>query len=380
MTKAPLKYVRPRIESIEGSLEALNADALLVLTPAQKGYLSGITTGIGISPSGGILMTAPGSPNIYLTSGTDYALCEEQLRGSGYDVVPHYPGKGGSLARGLARVAVDLRIRSIAVDSGSLTISLYDELCNEMKSVNVDLITTDSNIVDQLREVKDNWELEQIRKASEISCRAFERVLGMIKPGLTEWEIATELEHSIKRDGYGSHRLAFRPVVVSGARTAFPHGAPTNRRLETGDLVTIDFGATWNGYCCDITRTFGVGSVTDKQRHIYEVVARSQRLAIDQIRPGARRMDVADMALAVIKEYNLQDNIAHGPGGHGIGIEVHEGPRVRSSGTWVSGNIITVEPGLYFPGWGGVRIEDDIHITETGKERITELTRELLVI
>jgi Xaa-Pro aminopeptidase len=199
----------------------------------------------------------------------------------------------------------------------------------------------------------------------------------MVAPGIRERDLAAELEYQM--NVLGSEKPAFESAVVSGYRSAMPHGLPTSKKLEKGDFVTFDFGATVDGYLCDITRTVVVGKATSRQKKIYDTVLRAQLAAIRKIRAGASGKAVDKIARDIITKAGYGKNFGHGTG-HGISMEIHSGPSLspRVDNKLKAGNVITVEPGIYISGWGGVRIEDDVVVTRTGCRVLNQAPKKLL--
>ncbi|AEJ41461.1 peptidase M24 [Sulfobacillus acidophilus TPY] len=224
-----------------------------------------------------------------------------------------------------------------------------------------------------VRMVKSADEIEAIRKACQIAGQALGRVMPAILPGISERDIARRLWQEMLTGG--ADGLAFDLIVASGERGALPHGHPTDRRLKAGDMVTIDFGAVWAGYHSDETVTWAIGSTgpdRERQRTIYDIVLMAQKQAIDAVRPGVSFDHIDQIARSVIEAHGYGAYFGHGVG-HGVGLAVHEAPWVnRGRPTCLEpGMVITVEPGIYLPEWGGVRLEDTLAVTETGAERLT---------
>lgn len=234
------------------------------------------------------------------------------------------------------------------------------------------------DIMSELRMIKSNEEVEKIRRACAIADAGFEHIKRMIQPGVTEMDITLDLEFFMRRQGAD---IAFPSIVVSGERSARPHGKPSDKKLEVGDFVTMDFGARVAGYNSDITRTVVVGEATDRHREVYETVLEAQLESLHAIRPGARAADVDRVARDILGTRDLAKYFGHGLG-HGLGRVVHDGGRLSPTSEDViePGQIWTVEPGAYIPGFGGVRIEDDVLVTENGIEILTHSTKELLVL
>jgi Xaa-Pro aminopeptidase len=225
--------------------------------------------------------------------------------------------------------------------------------------------------------VKDAGELAVIREAVALADQTFTHILPHLKPGVAERDIAIEIEYFMKRAG--AEGEAFGTIVASGARSAMPHGRASTKLLEAGDFVTMDFGARWNGYHSDLTRTVVLGKASDRQREIYAIVREAQETGLRAIRAGVTGKDADAAARKVIEDRGYGDHFGHGLG-HGLGRSVHDGGSLspRSDTTLAAGMVMTVEPGVYIEGWGGVRIEDDVVVTETGCEVLTRSTKELL--
>lgn len=231
--------------------------------------------------------------------------------------------------------------------------------------------------VEPLAMVKDSDEIAAIQKAVDIADIGFNEILKHIRPGVRENEVAAKLEYIMKMAG--SEESAFGTIVASGARSAMPHGVASAKRIAKGDFVTMDYGATYKGYVCDITRTVVVGKPTARQKRIYGLVRRAQKAALDRIKAGMTGVAADQAARRVFERARLGKNFGHGLG-HGIGLYVHEGPALssRSTDTLARGMVVTVEPGLYFKGWGGVRIEDDVVITTRGAKILNQAERSLI--
>lgn len=235
-------------------------------------------------------------------------------------------------------------------------------------------------LVERLRSCKNGEEMARIRQAVALAEEAIARVLPLLGPGMPEEEVALELEVRLRR--LGAEAAAFPPVVASGPRAAWPHARASKRRLQAGDLVLVDAGAVVDGYCSDITRTYAVGEASEKARELYRVVRRAQQAAIAALGPGVRAVDADAAGRAVIEAAGYGDQFGHGMG-HGVGLQVHEGPRLgRNAGEEVVplGAVLTVEPGIYLPGWGGIRIEDVVVVGPEGAERLSEAPDELHVV
>ena len=235
------------------------------------------------------------------------------------------------------------------------------------------------DLVEVLRERKDAGEVELITRAASIATRALERTLPQIRVGMTELQIAGILEHALREEG--SEGFPFPSIVASGPRSALPHARSSSRRVASGDYLLLDFGAEYGGYCADVTRTVVVGRATDDQRAIHSIVREANQTASTAVRAGMRGRDADALARSYIESQGFGAEFGHSLG-HGLGLEVHEAPRLaRTSDLPIAaGAVVTIEPGIYRPGWGGVRIEDDVHLGPDGPELLTHFTRELLEI
>ncbi len=230
-----------------------------------------------------------------------------------------------------------------------------------------------------LRMLKDEGELDRIGAACALSVKAFEHILGFVKPGLTEQEIKLELDFTMLR--LGADALAFSSIVASGPNGSLPHAVPGPRRVEKGDMITFDFGAKVNGYCADMTRTIVMGEPSAKMHEIYHIVLEAQLACQEALMPGKACRDIDAIARDIIGRAGYGDNFGHGLG-HGVGIDIHEEPRLSRLGqeTLTPGHVVTVEPGIYLPGIGGVRIENTCVITQSGARSLVDAPRELLVL
>jgi len=263
-----------------------------------------------------------------------------------------------------------LGVEKIWFDESSLTV----EECKKLKKQGLSL-KGNQDIVGMLRRQKDECELASIRLAITRAELSFLELTRYIKPGVTEQELRMRLEQLMRK--HGSRKEAFDTIVASGSNGAMPHASTTNRRIKKGDLVIFDFGAEADGYYSDTTRTICVGQPTARQRAIYELVLSAQTAAIRSVLPGASCKSVDDTAREIIRCAGYGKHFGHGTG-HGIGLMVHEGPSIsrQSKDRIAKDMVFTVEPGVYIPGWGGVRIEDMVLATDAGAHLLTTLPRE----
>lgn len=231
--------------------------------------------------------------------------------------------------------------------------------------------------VNDLRQIKTSEELEYLRKAESIGDAAFNAILNFLKPGLTELEVAAQLEYEMKR--HGAEGFSFDSIIASGLHSSMPHAIPDDKKLESGDFVTMDFGCLYKGYCSDMTRTVVIGKANDKQKEIYDIVLKAQEAALGIIKAGLKGCEVDKVARDVITEAGYGNCFGHGLG-HSVGLFIHEEPRLSPADqTVLQVNMIeTVEPGIYVPGFGGVRIEDMVVVTKDGCENLTHSPKNLI--
>jgi len=241
------------------------------------------------------------------------------------------------------------------------------------------LLSLDDPLVETLRMVKDEDELALMREAALVGCRLFEHMLGFVRPGLREVDVAAELEYQARR--LGAEGMSFETIVASGPRSAMPHGRATSAELPRRGFLTLDFGVILNGYCSDMTRTIHFGTPKSKERSTYESVLEAQQAAVAAVRAGVSCGDVDEAARGVLRTAGLGDAFSHSTG-HGVGLEIHEAPRVGSgqANKLLPGMVITIEPGIYLEGQFGIRIEDMVAVTRTGAEVLTPAPKALIEI
>lgn len=354
--------MKERIEKVHQIMEENNLDALLIDSPVNRYYLSGFT-----GTSGRLLFTE--NKDYFLTDFRYVEQASEQTEGyEVFEINKNFEVK-------LDEIIQENGIRRPGFESNAIT---YQQFQKYEEHIEAELIPT-VNYIEKLRLIKDQSEVVKIKQAVEISDRAFEHILGFIKPGISEKDIALELEFFQKR--LGAEKNAFDFIVASGKRSSLPHGVSSDKKIEYGDFVTMDFGCFYQGYCSDMTRTIVVGEADEKQKEIYDTVLKAQLEVIKNIKAGMSCVDVDDIARSIITDAGYGDNFGHGLG-HGIGLEVHEGPRLSftSEDILQEGMLVTDEPGIYLPDWGGVRIEDDLLITEDGCEVLNQSAKGLIII
>ena len=280
--------------------------------------------------------------------------------------------------KSLVPLVNELSIKTLSVEGARITVKRLNELKKELSSVDFETEKLDGEI-DLLRAVKSREECRKIIEAQRIAEKALEMLLPKIRVGAVERELSLELDYTMLK--LGAQALSFETIAVSGKNGSMPHGIPGDKKIESGDFITFDFGAVYKDYHSDMTRTFAVGAVSDKQRDVYETVLRAQKTAIDAVCAGKKCSDIDKVARDIIAEKGYGEYFGHGLG-HGVGVEIHEFPSVspRSSTVLEAGHIITIEPGIYIPGEFGVRIEDMLYVTEDGFINLTECPKELRIL
>jgi len=277
---------------------------------------------------------------------------------------------------GIAALAGQRAVGAIGFESPSLTVADYLALQEKLPGVAFHPLPDG---LQSLRAVKNEAEIALIRKAARIAGEALAEIRGMIRPGVREKEIALELEYRMRRGG--AERAAFETIVAAGANAALPHARPGCRAIAAGDCVIIDYGAVWDGYHSDETCTAIVGPASERQREIYSLVREAHDRAIGAIRAGVTCGEIDRVARGFLEEAGLGAHFSHGTG-HGVGLDVHEAPRLAAGREEIlrAGMVVTVEPGIYLPGEWGIRIEDTVLVREEGYEILTQTPKELTVV
>jgi Xaa-Pro aminopeptidase len=266
---------------------------------------------------------------------------------------------------------------TVGIESEHFTIAEKNRL-TKLRPSGVTLKDAPS-IVERFRMVKDDDELKLIRAAVALGAKLFDRAVEVLKPGMKETEVAGEMEHAARRAG--AEEMSFPTIIASGARSALPHGRASEQAIAAGGFVVCDFGVILRGYCSDQTRTVWVGSAPEEAKRAYDAVKEAQQAAVDAVRPGVTVGEVDESARKVLRKAGLGRYFTHSTG-HGVGLEIHEAPRVASGQKEVlqPGMVITIEPGVYFPGKWGVRIEDMVAVTAGGRDQLTPTSKDFLAV
>lgn len=360
-----------RVERLAERLRELEVDWLLVATPVNLRYLTGYTGTNGLA-----LISARDAPHRFFTDFRYTTQSAEQVAGVFVrEIAPAelLEAATTALAGGDARGG-----HKLGFDEASLTVKQHARL-RELLAEDWELVAC-AGVVERLREVKDEREIAAVRAAAALADDALAGVLEDGVVGRTEREVAIELELRMRR--LGAQAASFPSIVASGEHGALPHAEPRDVAIERGVLVTIDWGAYLDGYCSDCTRTYATGPLSNGARDVYKLVLHAQEEALAALRAGVSGREVDGVARAIIEQAGHAEHFGHGVG-HGVGMEIHEAPRLsRTAGDepLVAGNVVTVEPGVYIPGLLGVRIEDLAVVGERDAQRLTSLPKDLVTV
>jgi Xaa-Pro aminopeptidase len=350
-----------RQRSLRKELEVRKVDALIVTHLPNVRYLSGFTG------SAGVLLVAARS--IFFTDGRYAEPAAVQVKGARISIA-----NVGALSAAAA-ACIRLRLRRVAIEAEYLTVAQLRGL-QQALGKSVKLIPL-SGEVEALRAIKDAEEIALIRNAVEVSSRLFNPLLRALHPGVAETDAAARLEFLARKEG--AEGMSFETIVASGSRSALPHGVASAAPLPSEGFVVLDYGIVLGGYCSDMTRTVHLGRAPAKAREFYAAVLDSQLAAISAVHPGVATGEVDQAARRELKRAKLDRYFTHSTG-HGVGLEIHEMPRLAAKNQAVlrPGMVVTIEPGAYLPGKYGVRIEDMLLVTETGYEVLTPVSKALI--
>lgn len=351
-----------RVSKVQAKLKDQDLGGLLVTSPFNLRYLSNFTGTTGLS-----LITQDKAYFI-----TDFRYTEQaNEQASHMTVIEH----SGDIIGQVGDLLRQDGIQNLAFEQDHVTYSLYQEMKEKLPAD----LKAESGLVERLRMIKDPQELATIKEAVKITEAAFRHILDYIEEGMTEIQVANELDFFMRSKGASG--VSFDTIVASGKRSAMPHGVASDKKIERGDMITIDFGCYYKGYASDMTRTFALGDPGDKLKEIYQIVYEANRLAAQAAKPGISGAELDKVARDHIAQAGYGDQFGHTLG-HSIGLDVHEDPVLskRNPEPLQANMVVTNEPGIYLPGLGGVRIEDDLIITEDGNEELMTVTRELIIL
>lgn len=349
-------------------MEKKALDAVLVTEPSDMRYLSGFTGGTGF-----LYVTA--GRKLILTDGRYTLQAEEE--GQGFEV--RTVSKERDYAGLLAELAKEDQVRRLGFEDETMLYGTVKKIQEAFAAVGIgaEAFVPLGAELKNLRSIKTEAELALLAEAEHIGDLAFTHILPHIRPGVTELELAAELEYFMRT--HGAEEKSFDSIVASGYHSAMPHAAASRKKLAAGEFITLDFGCKVNGYCSDMTRTVVLGKASEKQKEIYNLVLRAQEAALLGLHAGMTGREGDALARNIIEEAGYGTYFGHGLG-HSVGLQIHENPRLSPTDDTVlrSGMIETVEPGVYIPGFGGVRIEDMVLITENGIRNLTHSPKELI--
>ena len=346
-----------RINRIREILRREKLDAVLLLSSANIRYCCGFT-----GTDGALLIT--GDRVVFLTDSRYTSQAELEVDA---DEIRQYQTK----VTGVVGCIAELGVLRVGFESDFVTVALHQKILSEGSSYSFVALGEQLNAV---RQVKDDAEIASLEYAAQLNAEAFEAVLPLIVPGVTEQQVSFELECALRR--LGGEDKAFDLIVASGERGALPHGVATDKQIQAGELVTIDFGTRYQGYHSDETVTVAVGEVSATLREIYDVVLEAHDLALDALMPSVKASEIDAIARQHIEQKGYGAYFGHGLG-HGVGLEIHEMPTLspRSEAFLTAGMVFTIEPGIYIPAVGGVRIEDTVVMTVDGYRRLTKIPK-----
>ncbi|HHK5538300.1 aminopeptidase P family protein [Bacillus cereus] len=351
-----------RITNIQKQLHNYGIDGLLITKKENRQYATNFTGSAGV-----VLIAA--HKTIFITDFRYVDQAKTEIKAA--EIIMHK----GNLEEEVANQVSKLNIQKLGIEDNNMTLQQFKKL---QKYIHTEMVPV-CEIIEDIRLIKDTSEIETMKIAATIADEAFHHIVTFLKPGISETDVRDELEFFMRKKGATSS--SFQIIVASGVRSSLPHGVASNKIIKRGDIVTLDFGALYDGYCSDITRTVAIGEPSEEFQKIYNVVREALKRGTEAIKPGETAKSIDDITRNYITEHGYGQYFGHSTG-HGLGLEIHEPLRLsqESKATLQEGMVVTVEPGIYIPNWGGCRIEDDIVITKDGYDVITKSNRELIII
>ncbi|WP_077621603.1 M24 family metallopeptidase [Sediminibacillus massiliensis] len=351
-----------KLEKLRESIKQNNVDALLISSGRNRRYITGFTGTAGVA-----LVSLDKA--IFITDFRYTEQANEQV--DGFEIIEHKQPIELEIADQVKKIGA----KTLGFEKNDLTYAIYERYS---QTIEAELVPV-GGLIEKLRLIKSEEEMSILRDAAKIADAAFEHILTFIKPGVREIEVSNELEFFMRKQGATSS--SFDIIVASGLRSALPHGVASSKKIQAGELVTMDFGALYKGYASDITRTVAVGEISDELKTIYDTVLEAQLKGMEGIKAGITGKEADALTRDHIESKGYGQYFGHSTG-HGIGLDVHEGPMLsyRSDQKLEAGMVVTVEPGIYVPDTGGCRIEDDTLVTEQGNESLTFAPKELITL
>jgi Xaa-Pro aminopeptidase len=350
-----------RLKKISGLAKKNNLNVLIVTEINHVRYLSGYTG------SNGIVVIA--SPKAYFLTDFRYTVqAQKEVKDCKVIIVSR------QLVTELPKLPIFNKGAKVGFEADFVSVNFLSKLKELLPDVDLKPTT---GLVESLSITKDSEEIRRVKKAVRIADKAFGEIIGILKPGVMEKDIALEIEYKMRK--LGAEKESFETIIASGQRSAMPHGRASEKKLRKGDFVTLDFGCLFHGYASDITRTVVLGKATEKQKKIYNIVLAAQKTACKAVKPGMPCNRLDGIARDMIMKAGYGDYFGHGLG-HGVGMLVHDRPVLspQSNDVLESGMIVTIEPGIYISNWGGVRIEDDVLVTSNGGQILSKSPKDLL--
>ncbi len=362
------------INKVRKEMHQLGLTAFLVSDIVHIRYLTGLK------------LTEKGDAYLLIAKDNYYLITDERYQEQAQNLV-----KNGKVIIGAPDEKIEIAAGFIKEEVGTagfekenLTVSEFQNLKNDLVELILPRVRYEkpllgiTNLIENESSIKDQWEIRKIRKAAGITDHIFqEHLLDLIKPGIKETDLSAEISYLGKK--HGAENDAFEPIVLFGKNSSLPHGQPSNKKLKKNDIIQLDFGYFYQGYCSDLSRVLILGKPTAKQKKIHKIVLEAQEKAIEAVKPGIEAKKLDKIARDFIKQNGHE--FVHGLG-HGIGIKIHTSPHITKNVNDIvrPNQIFTIEPGIYIPGWGGMRIEDDVLVTKDGYEVLTKSSRELIAI
>lgn len=350
-----------RIETLREYMGKNNISATWVTKPEDIYYYSGFTGSTG---------------SALITEGALYFFADFRYTKQVSQQCVGYTIKEVSAKKNTMDHLKELVVGTLAYEDQYMSVSEYNAL---KSAILEERLVPLKNTITVLRAIKDEEEIVNLRQAAAIADKGFLHVLDIVKPGMTEKELALELEFFMRKQGASG--LSFTTIVASGIRSSMPHGVASDKVIEKSDMLTLDFGCMYNGYCSDMTRTFVVGTADERQKELYNIVLETQLKVLEAIKPGAHCKEIDALSREIIGGYGYGEFYGHGLG-HGVGLEIHELPVLNGTSEFVleENMVVTDEPGIYLPDFGGVRIEDTVLVTKDGYDLISRSTKEFIEI
>lgn len=347
-------------------INSLNAASMLLSNEANMHYIC------GFSPSEGMILIFADGGAYHLVDSRYTEIAMQYSKENGLTVIEI----SERIHNHIAKLIEKHNAKSIVFEDETISFATYKAIKEVMPSI--DLIELGDRLMRE-RNRKDMKEIEYMKKANDIAEKSFIELLNFVEAGKTEKELTAQFEYIMAKNG--SDGISFDTILLTGTHTSMPHGVPSDRKIENGDFVLFDFGATYKGYHSDMTRTVAVKSATDEMRECYELVLKAQMAGIQALEVGVKCADVYQAAYDVLAEKNMAQYFRHGLG-HGVGLEIHEGFNAspRSKDTYEIGNVTSIEPGIYIPDKFGIRIEDVCYLSPRGRENISKITKELIIL